>query len=232
MTTETPYTSLIWPPTGGIHWLTAFFTTKEQGIGPEAVTRITGVPAGRVFMPIQEHTDKVHVLGDDLEPVVADAVVTRSKNTVIGVRTADCVPLLLYDVSKRAIASVHAGWKGTAKGITIKTVNIFVREFGSSFNDIKIMIGPSIRGCCYEVGKEVRSELMRTKGVTIPDDALLNPRCVDLPRLNIMQALSLGVPERNIWDAKECTRCQPEKFFSYRYSGRSAGRQGGFILIR
>lgn len=209
----------------------AFFTTKEVGADRKSLAGVVSISDERIFLPVQKHTSSIHILRSDLAPSVADAVLTRDKKILIGVQVADCVPVLLFDRKKKVIGSVHAGWRGTAKGILSKVLRNMQKEFQSSMDDVQIALGPSIRGCCYAVDTDVKDAVSR--GVNIPDT---NKRSngkyfLDLSIVNMQQALYEGVKKENIWQSDECTFCKHEKFHSYRYSGRHSGRQGGFIML-
>jgi YfiH family protein len=207
----------------------AFFTTKTACDPIGVVIRSINIPRKNVYMPIQKHTEKVHVLESDLVPVIADAVVTSEKGVLIGVQVADCVPLLLFDRTKKVVGAVHAGWRGTAGGILKRTVKVFQDRFSSLSEDIFLAIGPSIRRCCYEVGDDVKTAVLREtgQGNYYYDE---DNRCfLDLSDANRVQALSLEIPEKNIWRSGECTFCNPDRFYSYRHTKGTKGRQGGFI---
>ena len=207
----------------------AFFTTRQAGADHASISGLTGVPQERIFRPIQRHTDRVHVLRFDMKPVVADAVITKRRDVLIGVAVADCVPVLLHDPIRRVCAAVHAGWRGTAREILRKTVDRMRREFYSDPKDIAVAIGPSIRWCCYTVGTDVLHAVRRASG----DGEYFMRKggriCLDLPSANRQQALSAGIGDDNIWMSDECTYCNPHRYYSYRFSRHLAGRQGGFI---
>jgi YfiH family protein len=190
-----------------------------------------GIRKEQIYLPIQKHTDKVLVLESSLEPKIADAVITREKGILIGVQVADCVPILLYDREKNVAGAVHAGWRGTAASILKKTVDAMSSRFASEPSHIMVAIGPSIRGCCYEVGYDVFSAVTSAAGKGQFHRMNGEKHCVDLAAANNHQALSIGIPEQNIRVLDACTFCSPEKFFSYRFSKGSTGRQGGFIGI-
>ncbi len=212
--------------------VTAFFTERDVSISHENILNLSKFK--QIYMPVQKHTDRVKLLLslDDLKTsAVADAVVTNLPGVLIGIKTADCVPILLSTTMGSPVAAVHAGWRGTAMGILKKTIATMINRFSVSADDILIAIGPSIRACCYEVGQEVAEKisLVAESGEYIikTKDKLF----VDLARANIAQALLMGVPEKNIWDSGECTCCQQHRFYSYRAS-KTDGRQGGFIGIK
>ncbi len=209
--------------------LVAFFTTKLLNGNLKNFLKSINVSEEEIYLPIQKHTNKVIILENNDKPEIADAVLTRRKGVLIGIHVADCVPILLYDKEKLSVGAVHAGWRGTAAQILKNTIKTMQEMFCSSLEDIQIAIGPSIRKCCYDVGDDVGDALF---GVTGGGDYYRreNGKCfVDLSSVNKIQALSMGVPEKNIWQSEECTFCNPDRFYSYRFTKGSAGRQGGFI---
>lgn len=206
----------------------ALFTTKTP-FNLKDLTKELNVSIENIYFPEQKHTDKIHVLESDHRQVVADAVLTKEKGLLLGIKVADCVPVLLYDKKNSVIGVVHAGWKGTAHQILKNTIKTMQEKFGSSAENILIAIGPSIRQCCYNVGDDVKNAVRNATG---DGDYCLekdNKQFVDLSSANIIQALSLGVLWQNIWQSGECTSCNPGRFYSYRYSKSHAGRQCGFI---
>ncbi|MBI4681277.1 MAG: peptidoglycan editing factor PgeF [Nitrospirae bacterium] len=211
--------------------LKAFFTTKSLNGSLRDLAGFKALPkfSNRVYLPIQKHTDKVMVLENDFKPVVADAVITRKKGVLIGIHVADCVPILLYDKKKSLIGAVHAGWRGTAAQILKNTIKAMQKRFHSSAEDVLIAIGPSIRQCCYEVGEEVKHAVYNVTGEGSYYRRQNGKYFIDLSSANMIQALSMGIQEENIYQSDECTFCNPDRFYSYRYTKGSAGRQGGFI---
>ena len=224
---------LVKPPNIDCPDVRAFFTTKDVCKGRRPSRRLLSeefnISEDKIYLPVQEHTNRIHLLESDMDPVVADAVITARKNFLIGVLVADCVPVLLYDSEKEVIGAVHAGWKGTAGRILPDTITMMREMFRSSPENIRVAIGPSIKQCCYEVGEEVRERVADATGrgdYFIKKDA----GCfVDLAFANKVQALDAGIPHENLWLSGECTFCNPDKYHSYRYSRENAGRQGGFI---
>ncbi len=221
---------LIWPDIfGGA--VKAFFTRKSVGADAEKISRILSIEKENVFLPVQKHTDNILVLNSDLKPRTADAVITRKRGVLIGIQVADCVPILLFDGKRFAAGAVHAGWRGTASGIIKKTIALMGERFGSLATDIRIALGPSIRGECYDVGREVKDAVYNATGEGGYYKRSDGKYSVDLSTANILQAMSAGVPEENIWCSGECTCCNPHDFHSYRYHKNHSGRQGGFIGI-
>jgi polyphenol oxidase len=208
----------------------AFFTTKR--FHGEVDRLSTELHAETAYLPLQKHTDKITIIEYDLEPKVADAVVTNRRGLVIGIKVADCVPVLLFDKKKLIAGAVHAGWRGTAAGIVKKTIAVLKDYFHASPVDIIIAIGPSIKGCCYGVGPEVVDAVTRETGNGDYVLARGETRFVDLGAANRHQALSSGILPENVWISEDCTHCLPEKYYSYRYAKGAVGRQYGFIVIQ
>ena len=209
----------------------AFFTTKSLGTERTEICSTASLGNMSFYMPVQKHTDTIKVLGTDLSPEIADAVITDKKGVLIGVQVADCVPVLLLDSEKPVVGAVHAGWRGTAAQILKKTIARMMEHFGSSPDTLLIALGPSIRGCCYHVDTEVKESIVKATGSGDYYRVWGEKYVVDLSHANRLQALSAGVPDTNIWSSSECTCCNPGKFYSYRFQKDYAGRQGGFIGI-
>ncbi len=175
----------------------------------------------------QVHGDVIGIVEDKwlTNPLSeADAFITTLTNTPIAVRTADCVPVFLKDPVKRVIAVVHAGWKGTEQQITLKTVNIMKQQFNCDPSNIQVVIGPSGRVCCYEVGQEFRAYF--PQDVHERDGKLY----ADVAGNNVRQLRAAGVLAQHIESSHECTICNPQ-YFSYRRDGVKAGRMISFVML-
>ena len=207
----------------------AFFTTRAFDSDTEALK--DRLQAEAIYLPVQKHTGKVIVLEYELGPQTADAVVTNRKGIAIGVQVADCVPVLLYDIKHKVIGAVHAGWRGTAEGITGRTIAVFCDRFNASPENILVAIGPSIKGCCYEVGDEVMEAVAKASGTRDYAVSRDNKNYMDLAAANRQQAMAAGVPYGNIWMSEDCTHCRPDKYYSYRFSKGAAGRQYAYIKM-
>jgi YfiH family protein len=152
-----------------------------------------------------------------------DALITDQVGKSIGVRTADCVPILLLDLKKRAVAAVHAGWRGTVSEVVKCALAAMNRQFGTESEDVYAALGPCIRPCCYEVGPDVAgnfSALFPEWGV---ENANMKTR-LDLAEANRRQMKAAGVNGGHIFDCCLCTSCQSEQFYSYRREPENAGR--------
>ena len=148
-----------------------------------------------------------------------DALFTDRRRMLIGIRTADCVPILLADRKSRVVAAVHAGWRGTAAGIVSATLE----QMKTDPDDVVAAIGPSIGGCCYEVGPDVAHQF----GTWVPElGHTQTPTKVDLKTINRIQLERFGVCD--IWVSPDCTFCQPQ-YFSYRREKEEAGRLISFV---
>ncbi len=200
--------------------LKAFFTKKSFNI--KSISPL--------YLPTQKHTDNIWVLKNrEEETIVADALITNLRNIFIGVKVADCLPVLLYDPVNQVIGAVHAGWRGTAKGILKKTIFVMEKAMGCDIENILIALGPCIKGCCYEVGEEVLEAVYKE---TSSEDFILRRNGkyhIDISKANIIQALSAGIRYENIWASDDCTYCKSDEYASYRFHGKKAGRQYGLI---
>jgi hypothetical protein len=161
-----------------------------------------------------------------------DALVTNRPGVTVAVRTADCVPVLLVDTRHRAVAAIHAGWRGTAQAIAAAAVKRMSAEFGSTPQDIHAAIGPAIGRCCYEVGPEVKNRLAPyLTGLSFETSSADEPVRVDLIEANLRQLADAGVPPARIYRASLCTQCREDEFFSYR-RGRDTGRMVSAIALK
>ena len=151
-----------------------------------------------------------------------DALVTDEIGKSIGVRTADCVPILMLDAKNRAVAAVHAGWRGTAACVAAQAIERMRGDFGTSAGDVYAAMGPSIRGCCYEVGREV-AEQFEAGPVHLVAGATGKYR-LNLAQANRRQMMAAGVNPERIFDCDLCTTCQSTQFFSYRREPENPGR--------
>lgn len=164
--------------------------------------------------------------------VKADAIITDVRGLPIGICTADCVPILLFDDMTMTIGAVHAGWRGTSLGIVEKTIDKMIRDFGTDPKNLKASIGPHIGPCCYTVGDEVyntfksRSKLL---GFTKNDEGKF---VLNLAAANRHQLIRRGVPQNRIDIIEYCTSCRTDLFYSYRKEGEGTGRNLNFILLK
>jgi len=191
-----------------------------------------GVAPGRLVTVSQVHGKEILAIEGPLpeKPIEADAIVTAETGVAIGVMTADCQPILLYDPVNRAIGAVHAGWKGTALGIVVETVQEMHRRYGTNPEELIASTGPCIGPCCYKVGWNVLEEYMRKHREAdcfTEKDGLR----MDINTANIIQLTLIGLKKENISNDMVCTSCNSDLFFSYRKDGGRTGRQLSFIML-
>ena len=170
-----------------------------------------------------------HILGE------ADALITNQKGFLLSVRTADCVPILLYDKTNRVIGAVHAGWRGTFMQIASKTIKRMGELYGSNPSDIQVTIGPTIGLCCYEVDEKFHEKFCHEYGEKINNHFRLQPNekpYCDLKAMNKAFLCEAGIPEINIEISDLCTMCHPELFYSHRLSGEKRGTMAAFIGLK
>jgi YfiH family protein len=158
----------------------------------------------------------------------ADALYTTEPDLAVGVRTADCVPILLADPDARAVAAIHAGWRGSAARIAERTLAGLERELGVEPEAWIAVVGPHIGPCCYEVDEPVR-EAVAEPCVFAPSDRP-GHYDLDLFELNRLQLLRGGVAAERIHRVGGCTSCHPALYQSYRREG-TAGRMLHYVRM-
>lgn len=185
----------------------------------------------------QVHGRDVRVVRDAEDPESeqerCDALATNLKGVLLGVKTADCVPVLLADARAGASAAVHAGWRGTLSEIVKDALRTLRDEFGVDARDVRAALGPAALGCCYEVGAEV-VEPFRAKFADA--DSLFTPTSaghalVDLHEANRRQLIESGVAPERIHALPLCTMCRTDLFFSYRQDRKLYGRTGRLLSV-
>jgi polyphenol oxidase len=187
----------------------------------------------------------------------ADGMMTDDPGVMLGIQTADCVPVLVWDRRTGAVAAFHAGWRGTLKRIVEGGIGKMQLEFGSRPEELEAAIGPAIGACCYAVGEEVRSEFLSQFSYApelfseiydsdpvkekypllfltarAPGHSNMGPNLhLDLIEANRRQLIDAGVRAETIATAYRCTNCEPEMFFSYRAEHGFCGRMMGVIGV-
>lgn len=240
----------------------------SAGDDPEAVTQnrrllaeaITGDAATPLITVRQFHSNVlVAASAAAMSPgCKADGLMTDVPGLLLGIMTADCIPVLVADRKRRSVAAFHAGWRGTVKRIVESGIGRMRLEFGSQPEDLIAAIGPGIGACCYAVGEEVLSSFesqfayasdlfrevydsdpVRTKYPMLfltqraPGHSPIGPSLhLDLVEANRRQLLAAGLKPSAIHLVGGCTSCQPDLFFSHRASHGHAGRMMGVIGIR
>ena len=185
------------------------FGTRNSGLDQTAMASVKQIHSDVSFLAHQ-----TGCIGE------GDAIITRDPGVAVSVRTADCFPILLVDRDTRAVAAIHAGWRGTAAGIVTSTLGRMENEFGTDPRNVFAAIGPGIGACCYDVGIEVAQQFGKS------DAGKLN-----LAVENRNQLIAAGVEPDRIEHIGGCTFCHPAQFFSWRRDHDSAGRMVSFIRI-
>jgi YfiH family protein len=157
----------------------------------------------------------------------ADAAVAGEPGWLLGVETADCLPVLLVDPPRRLVAVAHAGWRGTAAGVARRAVEALVAR-GSRPDELIAVLGPGIGPCCYEVGDEIRPAFGPGGAAFFRPGPRGRPH-LDVRAANVRQILDAGVEEVRIHHLDECTACRPDLYHSYRREGRGGGRMISFV---
>lgn len=219
-----------------------------------------GVREMQLISMRQFHSDVIHVVAErGTEAARADALITRTPGLLLGVQTADCVPILLADTRQHAVAAIHAGWRGTLARIVQKTLGRMRLEFGTRPGDVVAALGPAIGGSCYEVGPEVAQGFASQFSVAaewfegpfeqlahgeeplwLPWLTMMPPGHVpppprvqlDLRAANRWQLADAGVPEKQIDVSDLCTACRTDLLFSYRREGANTGRLMAIVGIK
>ena len=268
------------PALSKLRWLIHGFSTKPGGVSDQGGERVLnlgftewdtkenvlenrrrfqsalGASDFQLVSLKQIHSDVIHLIDTSpSQPCQGDASVSNRPGLLLGVQTADCVPILLVDPKKRAVASIHAGWRGTLRRIIVKAIGQLQMHFKSKPGDLFAAIGPSIGGCCYEVGTEVATQFlsqfadapqwfdefrtgdepnpiqwlnMKPPGHQPPPKNVL----LDLRKANRAQLLGAGVRASNIFVSGLCTACRRDLLFSYRKEGAQSGRLLSVIGLR
>ncbi len=245
---EPRFGALVHPEwTQAFAWLVQGMTTRDSGhdhpfdLGlfasrsePESARRRwralrESLGGDRVVHAHQVHGADVHVHHGEFAPARdphlvddCDGHVGDTPGLLLAVTTADCVPVFVVDPERRAVAALHAGWRGAASGVLERGIDAMVSSFSSRPEHLLVHLGPAICGACYEVGPEVFEALnQRTPA---------EPEPIDLRRVLARRAVGLGVREDSISVSAHCTKCTDSGLFSHR-AGHGE-RQAGFIGVR
>jgi YfiH family protein len=205
------------------------FGAREESL--ETQLKLQGVSSFFIPKTRQIHSDIVMRMTSRVSDLVveADAFVTTEPGVVCAVRTADCVPVLMWDAHERVIAAVHAGWRGVASEIVVRTVEEMREQFSDL--DLRIAMGPAMAASCYEVGEEVVVNCGKTVSDVV---AYLQPtrpghHCINLKGIITEQLNRIGIPPNCIEDLPLCTHCDT-RYASFRRGDR-LDRQYSWIVI-
>jgi YfiH family protein len=236
--------------------------TPTKNVKRQASLRLRSGQARPSIWPIatlrQIHSDLIHCISEiPKHPLAGDGLITNTPGILLAILTADCLPIILVDTKRHVVGVFHAGWRGTMKRIVERGVGEMRRCFGTRPADVRAAIGPGIRGCCYQVGPEVRSSfesqfdyaraLFRETKETneihekypllfltarAPGHSELPKKIfLDLAETNRRQLLFAGVAAKNISDLGLCTSCHLDRFFSHRGDKGTTGRMMAVVGI-
>jgi YfiH family protein len=208
-----------------------------EAIGVEAkhIVTVGQVHGADVFTALSEHA------GAGGSPMrtqagYADAIMTDHPNVVVTTLHADCLPILLVDAERPAVAAVHAGWRGTVSDVAGATVRAMQDAYGSEPANILAFLGPGIGPCCNEVGPEVTAawrDQAKDLG-PLAELAVSTPVArehLDIPRANALLLQRAGLQPEHIEISSICTKCSLDDWFSHRGQGPATGRQAAMIML-
>ena len=211
---------------------------KKAGFDPKSIVSLPQIHSDVIFTVSQDDRGKGYFIRDGIAE--GDGYVTCEHGVTLGIKTADCVPILLEaerDGKVVAVGAVHAGWRGTVSGIAPKCVERLIQEFGVGADKIRAAIGPCIHGCCYEVSADVLDAAKDRVGqdlasqYIVPRENVEGKYTCDLAGLNKGLLINAGLLPENVEIIDECTCCNPEKYFSHRFSGGVRGTMLSVIFI-
>jgi len=197
------------------------------------VARAFGVGLERVARIDQVHGAAVHDAADDLAGREGDALVSDDPRWLLAVSAANCLPVILVDARRGAVAAVHAGWRGAAAGVAAAAVRALVRRYGSDPADLRAWLGPAIQGRCYQVGPEVvaavRADPAVPADVAWPDPTVAGRWRLDVPGAVRAQLETVGLPPDAIAASATCTHCEADRCFSHRRDAGHSGRHWALV---
>ncbi len=215
--------------------------SKENvGKNCEILAETFNIDPTRLFTVNQVHGDRVLVIKENpgrffqANKSDYDAIITNRRGIVVGVLTADCLPIMILDPRKKVVGIVHAGWRGTSLKIVLKTVMEIAGTFESLPQDLLVGLGPAIGDCCYEVDRSVKSHFDTYQaGVRhFMNSGKKQKWLLNLGLLNREQLLEAGILKKNIYFVDICTSCNDNLFFSHRRDAGNTGRQLSFIGLK
>lgn len=232
------------------HKVEAIFTTIECGNmsfkwpgknivkNREQVFEVMGWDLNKLIMANQPHG--IGVVSVDIEKAGAgardtswvegfDSIISNDSRVILGVETADCLPVFAYDPQTNYIGVCHAGWKGVVAG-AVKNFVTSIVQHGVQIRDIQIYIGPHIRDCCFEIKNDILNKFKDWEfAIKRRDEKIF----VDLCSIVVDQLTKLDLPRQNIEMSKDCTSCREDKYYSYRRDkGKCIGSMMGFIKLK
>lgn len=199
-----------------------YFTTRPENINGNRVIRVKQVHGDNILFIGRDVRDWDLFINSRIFDNGHDAIITDHKGIILEIRTADCLPILIIDPNKRAIAAIHAGWRGSLLNLTGKVVMKMKEAFRSKEEDLFVGFGPSIGPCCYEVGSDLLGPAREKypDWIDIIEEKGEGKGMFNLPGFNKRQLLALGVRDDRIFSLSLCTSCSPVRLPSYRRDGK------------
>lgn len=223
----------------------AFTTRRTLGRDRKRLCQMLNIDDAHLIMPHQTHSDKVFCVDESIISMSAeqrkaalegvDAVITSLRGVCIGVSTADCIPVLLYDAATHSVAAIHAGWRGTVRRISANAIEMMRQEYGSKASDMKAVIGPGISLKNFEVGDEVYEQFATAGFDMLTIAEKYDKWHLDLWECNRQILLNCGLKEENIHVERVCTYDNTDSFFSARVEQKGTekcGRNFNAIMIK
>jgi len=193
---------------------------KDMGAGTWPLVEAEQVHGSQVAVVTSETVRAAAEVDEPLRLAGMDGLLTDQRGVVLAIYVADCLAVYLHHRAGPALGLAHAGWRGLAAGMAEKFARRALEVYGGSPDDFDLILSPCIGPCCFEVGEEVAEAFEGVPGAV--DRARETPH-VDLRRVARAQLESVGVPAGQIEEWPGCTRCQPERFASYRAEGEECG---------
>ena len=216
--------------------INAFFTTRDwendiyenfEALNDEPCDYLKKLGINSVISPIQTHSDNIEIVDENFDYPNTDGLILKRNDVAINLKFADCTPLIIYDKKNNIVAISHAGWRGTAQKIGVKTVEKMQNSFETSINDIIVVIGPAISLCCYEVSEDVKNQLLST---VKNQEGLYKNNNVDLKSINARQFEEIGITQIDI--CPYCTSCNNDLFYSYRKENGTTNRHRAVAFLQ
>jgi polyphenol oxidase len=209
------------------------FTTQELASDYTAIANEVEIDSQKIFYVKQIHSGKVVCIDENtkLESLPeADALITNQKGIIVGVRTADCVPVLVYDAKQKVVTAIHAGYRGVLNQVIQASLKQMKESYDCCMTDLKIAIGPCVCMQHYEVGEELIQEFkdVYDDGFVFSQEAGQKPR-LDVKETAKLVLQNLGVQPDQIDDLNMCTFEHEDLFYSYRRDKTATGRQFNFV---
>ena len=208
------------------------------GFEPESIVSLPQIHSDRIFTVTNDMRGHGYYIREGIDS--GDGYITNEKGVTLGIKTADCTPIIFEAEKEReivAVGAVHAGWRGTVDDIAGKCVDKLCSEFDVEPQNIRAAIGPCIHACCYEVSGDVYNAVAESFGADVAD-RFVKPShkgdgkyFCDLVSINREALLRRGLSPTNIDVINECTCCNPEKYFSHRYSNGIRGTMLNVIFM-